>query len=211
MARLHRIVALNAALSAILIAVAAPALAAPGVLRANPVDDDGRVTLGDLFEGAGAAANVAVAERVGPSVVLEAGQLQALASQAGLEWSNPNGLRRVVVRRALAPVQTADQAPATAASLEAAAPQIRAAYRPAGAGQQVIARNDMVRVTYQVGGVNLSVMGKAMRNAAAGEPLAIMNVSSNRLIDAVATGPGQAVAGPAADQARANPQQFAAR
>ena len=69
----------------------------------------------------------------------------------------------------------------------------------------------MVRVTYQVGGVNLSVMGKAMRNAAAGEPLAIMNVSSNRLIDAVATGPGQAVAGPAADQARANPQQFAAR
>ncbi|MDQ1154070.1 flagella basal body P-ring formation protein FlgA [Brevundimonas sp. SORGH_AS_0993] len=215
MGRLHRIAALGALLAAVLPAVAAPALAAPVVLRANPVDDDGHVTLGDLFEGAGAASNVAVAQRVGPSVVLEAGQLQAMASQAGLEWSNPNGLRRVVVRRALAPAQTANQAanqaaPASA-GLEAAAPQVRAAYRPTGAGQQVIARNDMVRVIYQVGGVNLSVMGKAMRNAAAGEPLAIMNVSSNRLIEAVATGPGQAVAGPAADLARANPQQFAAR
>ena len=116
MARLRRIVALNAALSAILVAVAAPALAAPVVLRANPVDDDGRITLGDLFEGAGAAANVAVAERVGPSVVLEAGQLQALASQAGLEWSNPNGLRRVAVRRSAGPVQTvAEAVPADAA------------------------------------------------------------------------------------------------
>lgn len=207
MARLRRIVAL----SAVLAAVSTPALAAPVVLRANPVDDDGRVTLGDLFEGAGAASNVTVAERVGPSVVLEAGQLQALAGQAGLEWSNPNGLRRVVVRRALAPVQTADQAAPASAGLEVAAPQVRAAYRPAVSSQQVIARNDMVRVIYQVGGVNLSVMGKAMRNAGVGEPLAIMNVSSNRLIDAVATGPGQAVAGPAADLARANPQQFAAR
>ena len=79
------------------------------------------------------------------------------------------------------------------------------------AGAQVIARNDMVRVTYQVGGVNLSVMGKALRNAALGEPVAVMNTASNRIIDAVASGPGQAVAGPAADTVRANPQQFAAR
>ena len=77
--------------------------------------------------------------------------------------------------------------------------------------QQVIARNDMVRVTYQVGGVNLAVMGKAMRSAGLGEPVAIMNTTSNRVIDAVASGPGQAVAGPAADAARAAPQQFAAR
>jgi flagella basal body P-ring formation protein FlgA len=80
-----------------------------------------------------------------------------------------------------------------------------------GGGQQVIARNDMVRVTYQVGGVNLSIMGKAMRNAALGEPVAVLNTASNRVIDAVASGPGQAVAGPAADRVRANPQQFAAR
>jgi flagella basal body P-ring formation protein FlgA len=196
-------------LAAAVSAFAGAALANPVVLRANPVDDDGRVTLGDIFEGAGAAANVAVAERVGPSVVLDAGQLQAQARQAGLDWSNPNGLRRVAVRRSAGLVQTvADAAPADAA--QAAQPIARAAYRP-GAAPQVIARNDMVRVTYQVGGVNLAVMGKAMRSAGLGEPVAIMNTASNRVIDAVASGPGQAIAGPGADMARANPQQFAAR
>ncbi|WP_292021109.1 MULTISPECIES: flagella basal body P-ring formation protein FlgA, partial [unclassified Brevundimonas] len=98
----------------------------------------------------------------------------------------------------------------TAAAPAAVQPVARAAYRPAAA-QQIIARNDMVRVTYQVGGVNLAVMGKAMRSAGLGEPVAIMNTTSNRVIDAVASGPGQAVAGPAADAARAAPQQFAAR
>nr|WP_314526249.1 flagella basal body P-ring formation protein FlgA [uncultured Brevundimonas sp.] len=194
-------------LAAAACAFSSAAWAGPVVLRANPVDDDGRVTLGDLFEGAGAAANVVVAQRVGPSVVLEAGQLQSQARQAGLDWANPNGLRRVAVRRAEAPV------PGMAETVSAPAdipPAARVAYRPAGA-QQVIARNDMVRVTYQVGGVNLAVMGKAMRSAGLGEPVAIMNTASNRVIDAVASGPGQAVAGPAADAARAAPQQFAAR
>ena len=197
-------------LAAAVSAASSAAFAGPVVLRANPVDDDGRVTLGDLFEGAGAAANVAVAERVGPSVVLEAGQLQALARQAGLDWANPNGLRRVAVRRAVGPVQTASDAAFQPVAQSAVQPVERAAYRP-GAGSQVIARNDMVRVTYQVGGVNLAVMGKAMRSAGLGEPVAIMNTASNRVIDAVASGPGQAVAGPAADAARAAPQQFAAR
>ncbi|WP_295195652.1 flagella basal body P-ring formation protein FlgA [uncultured Brevundimonas sp.] len=196
-------------LAAAVSAFAGAALANPVVLRANPVDDDGRVTLGDIFEGAGAAANVAVAERVGPSVVLDAGQLQAQARQAGLDWSNPNGLRRVAVRRSAGPVQTVTEATPADAAL-AVQPTARAAYRP-GAAPQVIARNDMVRVTYQVGGVNLAVMGKAMRSAGLGEPVAIMNTASNRVIDAVASGPGQAIAGPGADMARANPQQFAAR
>lgn len=196
-------------LAAAVSAFAGAALANPVVLRANPMDDDGRVTLGDIFEGAGAAANVAVAERVGPSVVLDAGQLQAQARQAGLDWSNPNGLRRVAVRRSAGPVQTG-AAVAPADTAQAVQPIARAAYRP-GAAPQVIARNDIVRVTYQVGGVNLAVMGKAMRSAGLGEPVAIMNTASNRVIDAVASGPGQAIAGPGADMARANPQQFAAR
>ena len=188
-------------------AFSSAAWAGPVSLKTNPVDDDGRVTLGDVFDGAGAAAGVVVAQRSGPSVVLEAGQLQALARQAGLDWTNPTGLRRVAVRRSAAPVQ----ASSIATGGEAAAPTVRATARPGGSGQQVIARNDMVRVTYQVGGVNLSIMGKAMRNAALGEPVAVLNTGSNRIIDAVASGPGQAVAGPAADAVRAKLQQFAAR
>lgn len=193
---------------AVLALTAVPAFAGQVTLRANPVDDDGRVTLGDLFEGAGAAAGVVVAQRSGPSVVLEAAQLQMQARQAGLDWANPNGLRRVAVRRA-------SVAPAATAAADSAAPTAFSTPSPrnvsAAPGRQVIARNDMVRVTYQVGGVSLTVMGKAMRNAAVGEPVAVQNTTSDRIIDAVATGPGQAVAGPAAQQAQIAAQQFAAR
>lgn len=78
--------------------IACPALAGPVTLRDQPVDSDGRVTLGDLFEDAGAAAGVVVAARSGPTAVLEAGAVQAQAARAGLTWSNPQGLRRVIVR-----------------------------------------------------------------------------------------------------------------
>jgi flagella basal body P-ring formation protein FlgA len=191
-------------------AAAGGAFAGPVTLKANPVDHDGRVTLGDIFDGAGSAADVALAQRVGPSVVLEASQVQVQAARAGLTWDNPTGLRRIAVRRSAAPSADATAAVAPAQADPAFIPPVRAAYRPA-ASPSVIDRNDMVRVTYQVGGVNLSVMGKATRSAALGEPVAILNTTSNRVIDAVASGPGQAVAGPAADSARANPQQFAAR
>lgn len=84
-------------LSAALAALAAPALAAPVTLRAAVSDNDGRVTFGDLFDGAGAAADTVVAARNGPSVVLDAGQVQIAARRAGLEWANAQGLRRIVV------------------------------------------------------------------------------------------------------------------
>ncbi|MEY3841584.1 MAG: flagellar basal body P-ring formation protein FlgA, partial [Pseudomonadota bacterium] len=40
--------------------VAGAAVAGPVTLKANPVDSDGRVTLGDLFDGAGSASDVLV-------------------------------------------------------------------------------------------------------------------------------------------------------
>ena len=184
--------------------VAGAAVAGPVTLKANPVDSDGRVTLGDLFDGAGAASDVVVGNRAGPSIVFEAGQLQSLARQAGLDWANPTGLRRVVVRNAsVAPATRAPAAPTSADSVAPVAtprPQpVRAAY-----ADRIISRNDMVEVAYEVGGVRLTITGRAEGNAAAGQRLAIRNLQSGRTIDAVATAPGQAVAGPAA-------QQFAAR
>ncbi len=86
-------------LAAALTALAAPAFAATSVtLRADVSDADGRVTLGDLFDNAGAAANTAVAVRSGANIVLDAGQVQIAARRAGLDWSNSQGLRRIVVR-----------------------------------------------------------------------------------------------------------------
>jgi flagella basal body P-ring formation protein FlgA len=189
---------------------AAPALAGPVTLKANPVDTDGRVTLGDLFDGAGGAANVVVGARNGPSVVFEAGQLQSLARQSGLDWANPTGLRRVVVRNAamapgaaVAPIlETASAGPAAPAPARTPAPRL---------ADRVISRNDIVEVAYVVGGVRLTISGRAEGNAAVGQRLAVRNLQSNRVIDAVATAPGQAVAGPSAQAARSNSQQLAAR
>lgn len=251
--------------------VAGPALAGPVALRADIVDDDGRITLGELFEGAGSASGVVVGRRAGPTAVLEAGQIQAAARQAGLEWSNPQGLRRIVVREGgAAPAALAADASARPAAAPAGPGRtvevltyarslaagevvqpadvvwstVQSHLAPAGGGQdaeqviglstrralragqpvsardlaspQVIARNDLVQVAYEVGGVKLTVTGRASRNASAGEAVPMVNASSGRTIDAVAVGPGRAVAGPAAQTARtlaarSAPQQFAAR
>ncbi len=205
-----------------------------------------------------------VGQRLGATAVFEASQIQAAARRAGLDWANPLGLRRIVVREGgAAPAEAAARpAVATVASRPGATVEVltyarslaagdivqpadviwstvQAHQAPAGVPQdadqvvglsakralragavvtsrdlaspQVIARNDMVEVAYVVGGVELTVTGKATRNASAGEPLPVLNVQSGRTIDAVAIGPGRAVAGPAAQMARANPQQFAAR
>ena len=243
--------------------VAAPALADPVMLRANPVDDDGRVTLGEIFDGAGSASGVVVANRAGPSVVFEAGQLQTMASRAGLQWANPQGLRRVVVRNAaLAPGAAAPTTAGVAAAPAAtrgATTEVLTWARNLAAGDvvqpedviwstvqahlaqggspsdaeqviglsarralragavvgardlvspRVIARNDLVEVAFIAGGVRLTVTGRATRDAAVGEPVPVLNTTSGRTIDAVASGPGQAMAGAGARAAAAS-NQFA--
>jgi flagella basal body P-ring formation protein FlgA len=88
------------ALSLAALLIATPALAGQAVsLRSDTTDADGRITLGELFDGAGAASDVVVAARVGPSAVLDAGAVQIAARRAGLDWSNSNGVRRIIVRQ----------------------------------------------------------------------------------------------------------------
>jgi len=194
----------RALIAAAALLIAGPTLAGPVTLKTHPVDADGQVTLGDVFDGAGSASGVVIGARSGPSAVFEAGQLQALARQSGLDWANPTGLRRVVVRHAtVAPAPTA----ALAAADEAAAPApVRAAPVRTAYADRVISRNDIVEVIYEAPGVHLTISGRAEGNAAEGQRLAIRNLQSGRVFDAVATGPGQAVAGPAH-----RTQQFAAR
>lgn len=241
---------------------ATTAMADPVTLRANPVDGDGRVTLGDIFDGAGSAADLVVARRSGPSVVLEAGALQAVAARSGLQWANPQGLRRVVVRRAAAEPGGAGKVtpPGVAAPVPRGVTTEVLTYTrnlsagdvvqpedviwstvqshlaqggsPSGAEQviglsarralragavvgardlvspRVIARNDMVEVAYVAGGVTLTVTGRATRDAAVGEPVPVLNLTSGRTIDAVAASPGRAMAGP---RARTASPQFAVR
>ena len=215
--------------------LAAPALAAPVTLRAAVSDNDGRVTFGDLFDGAGAAADTVVAAR-----------------RAGLEWANAQGLRRIVVSAGTDGAATASSAAKGAVEVLTWARSLNAgeivqasdltwtklAGAPAGAAvdsdalvgmstrrplrqgaaafardvsaPQVIKMGDMVAVTYANDGVTLTLQAKAMAAATVGQPFPVQNLQSKKIIEAVAQGPGLAVVGPDAARAR-NPAQYAAR
>ncbi|ATQ43712.1 flagellar basal body P-ring formation chaperone FlgA [Caulobacter mirabilis] len=101
------------------ILAASPALAGPVSLWPEVSDSDGRVTLGDIFEGAGAASDILVANRTGPTVVLDALAVQQLARRSGLDWDNSQGIRRIIVRAGAGPAPvstTADRAGAASAA-----------------------------------------------------------------------------------------------
>jgi flagella basal body P-ring formation protein FlgA len=220
---------------------AAPALAGqPVTLNTYLVDPTGQVTLGELFDDPGAAKDVVVAQRVGPSVVLDAAAVQAFAARYGLDWANPNGIRRIIVRAGPAGgaptgnrdiltyahslnageiVQPGDLVWAKAALEPTGAPRSAeavvgmAARRPLREGEAVLASDvapplvikagDTVLVTYADAGVTLTLQGRAMGAAAAGDTLNILNTASKKLIEAVATGPDEAVVGPEAARLKA--------
>ena len=71
---------------------------------------------------------------------------------------------------------------------------------------QVIKTGDTVTVTYEADGISLALQAKAMGSAAQGETVMIQNTSSKKVIQAVASGPGQAVIGPQADRIKTLPR-----
>lgn len=239
-----------AALTAVVLMTATAAAAgSPVQLRERLVDSDGRVTLGDLFENAGAVAEVTVVAGppAGGTLILDAGQLQAFARMNGLDWANGNGFRRVVIKgeaaasaqaaaggrtvqvltyaRSLAAgeiVQPQDviwtevqahlaprDAPGDAAAVigQAARRPVRSGAPVAGhdlTAPQVIGRDDLVTVTFNLDGVSLALQGKAMQAAAVGESFPVFNPQSKKTIVAVASGPGQAVVGPEAESLKSS-------
>jgi flagella basal body P-ring formation protein FlgA len=232
----------TAALALILVALAGPSFAAqPVTLRAQPMDADGVVTLGEIFEGAGPAAGRAIATRNGPMLLLSAQVVRAAAARAGLDWPNAEGLRQIAVRgasgaTAAAPranvealtwarslsageiVQPQDLVWAPVAATPADAPGEpeavigKAARRPLRAGAAVTGRDvsapvviragDVITLSYDNGGVSLSLQAKALAAGAVGETISAQNVTSKKTVQAVVSGPGQALVGPAAEALR---------
>ena len=66
----------------------------------------------------------------------------------------------------------------------------------------VIKAGDLVTLTYENDGITLSLQAKAMAAAALGDAVMVENPTSRKVVQAVASGPGTAVVGPAADQFR---------
>jgi flagella basal body P-ring formation protein FlgA len=81
--------------------------------------------------------------------------------------------------------------------------------------RQVIKKDDMISVVFSNDGIALTLQAKAMENAVVGQPLSVINLASKKVIQAVASGPGQAVVGPQAEQlmahARSSPSRIALR
>ena len=68
----------------------------------------------------------------------------------------------------------------------------------------VIRRDDVIAVTFSQDGLSLTLQAKALGDAAAGQPVSVINPASKKIIQAIAAGPGQALVGPAADQIKAS-------
>jgi flagella basal body P-ring formation protein FlgA len=60
---------------------------------------------------------------------------------------------------------------------------------------KVVERGQLVTVTFERPGMMLTTQGRALEAAAAGGAVPVRNLSSNRVIHAVATGPGRVSVG----------------
>jgi flagella basal body P-ring formation protein FlgA len=231
--------------------IASPAMADDLVLKPSPTDADGRITIGDVFDNAGASANVLLGYRSGASAVLDAATVQMVVSRNGASWDNPRGVRRIIVANGSDGVAATDDAPAPRAqaggrnrdvltythsmnagdvvqaedlaftSVADASGSLPSDARPLigkvvrfpvreGAvvhsgdltSPVVVKRSETVKVTWSNGGMALSMSGIAAKDGARGDLIQVQNPTSKKMIDAVIVGPGEALAGPAADQLR---------
>jgi flagella basal body P-ring formation protein FlgA len=73
------------------------------------------------------------------------------------------------------------------------------------AAAAVVHRDEMIEVVFEAPGISLVLQGKAMKDAAVGEQVQVLNPQSKKVIEAVASAPGRAVVGPRADVLKAAP------
>lgn len=130
------------------------------------------VTLGDLFENAGAVSGRAVgpAPGAGRSATFSARFVQAAASAAGLQWTPTAGTERIVV---------SGRGGATAR------------YQPAAAsasGDVAVRRGEIVTLIYVAPGMQLTARARAAADASVGDTIRVVNLQSNRTVEATVTG-----------------------
>lgn len=165
------------------IVCAAPAFADTVTLRTRIEASGPAITMGDVFDGAGDASGRALAPAPPPGQVstLNVSFLVAAAESAGLDWTPPSGVTQVrVVRPGGA---RATLGPSTTSSR-------------GDAGDVAIRRGETVTLLYAAPGLQISARARANEDGAVGQSIRLVNLTSNRTIDAVVTGPGAATASP---------------
>ena len=176
---------------AVLLAALAAATAAPAFALAPAAEPElkgvmqatgSRITLGDVFEHAGPAASVVVgtAAPAGGQTVLDAGLVQAAAHRAGLDWSNPEGRRRLIVA-------SVDRASPRTAPASKARRTVLAYARNLNAGEIVQASDlvwsdEAVAPGDAVGDADAAVGMSARRPLRAGAAAALHDLSAPRVI-----------------------------
>ena len=158
-------------------ALAGAAFADPVTLRTRIEASGPAITLGDVFNGAGALAGRAIAPSpaAGQVSTLSMPLLSAVALAAGLEFTPPAGVSDVRVVR----------------------PGGMRATLPAASGGRTLAdtavrRGETVLLVFEAPGIALSTRARALEDGAVGENVRLLNPTSNRTIDAIVTGPGAA-------------------
>ncbi|MEZ6023462.1 MAG: flagellar basal body P-ring formation chaperone FlgA [Hyphomonadaceae bacterium] len=161
---------------------AATAHAETVTLRARVEATGPAITMGDVFDGVPAAIAgraIAPAPPAGQIRVLQIPVLSAAASAAGLDFTPPPGVNSVQVIRPGG--MRATVAPSSGARTLAAA---------------AIRRGEMVTLVYETPGVSLSMRARALEDADVGQSVRLVNLTSNRTVEGVVTGPGAVSASP---------------
>lgn len=166
-----------------------PAAASAGTqvdLKDHPVSHGQVITLSDLFDGTDSTVRIGRAAPQGGEAVLDAGKVQAAAAQAGLDWDNARGLRRIMVA-SLGGGAEAPTVTVTARRAAARHVQVLTYARNIQAGD-ILTPADLVWSSDAVGGgdslgdPDLAV-GKAARHALrAGAPASGRDLASPRVI-----------------------------
>lgn len=159
---------------------ASDALAQPAVTLRNTIEASGPVvTLGDLFAEAGPAAGraVAPAPTSGRTATFSPRFVQAAANAAGLDWTPPQGMTAILV---------------TGRGGGASAARFQSTSTPTG--DIAVRRGEIVTLVYVAPGLQLTTRARAAGDGGVGDTVRLVNLQSNRTVDAVVTGVGAATA-----------------
>lgn len=192
---------LIASLLLLALSLAAPAHADTVNLRDHVQVTGASITIGDVFENAGplAARVIAPAPAPGQSATLAPAVLAAAASASGLDWTPPANFAGVTITRGTDPHSSGLRATLPNRTAVDQAQMINASAPGTSSGpasNAAVRRGESVILTYSVPGIQLSARARALEDGAVGQDIRLVNLSSNRTIDATVTGPGAATATP---------------